>query len=431
MPAFTAVLPPFAELLSPERRFPVAWAPRVCVGYNRENSATTPPTTVSLLTLVGTELVPTSSTCHGGAGVNEQGHTRHSSNRSDTDNPDTEQHSNKRALLQQLTIDQTATTTPASSNSAFALSLAALVGAVVGGLAIWTLVPEPAPATSATASIIDQPTPAPRAPIIGTAVLNASGYITARRVATVSSEVMGRIVSVDVEEGMAVTQNQILAQLDDRVARVNLALAEAQVVAQRERINSYVTDLEEARRVLKRLTRLDESQFTSEAQVTRAKADRDKLAAALASSRAELKVAELNVERLQQDLNHHTIRAPFGGVITVKNAQPGEIIAPAAAGGGFTRTGICTLVDMNSLEVEVDVNVAFIGRVFSRQRVIANLDAYPDWDIPATVVAIIPTADRAKATVAVRIALRVDDPRILPNMGVKVAFFAEDVAHAS
>ncbi|TVZ41990.1 RND family efflux transporter MFP subunit [Alteromonadaceae bacterium 2753L.S.0a.02] len=328
----------------------------------------------------------------------------------------------KKALLQQLTISEQTETT--SGFGMAHLIAAALLGAAASGFLVWWLLPQTAAAPTPVASkpLITAQTEAPKKNIVNAAVLNASGYITARRVATVSSEVMGRIISVDVEEGMAVAEDQILARLDDEAARVNLDLARAQIVAQRERINSFQTDLEEARRVLNRVTQLDHEKFTSEAALTRAQADVKKATAGLATSRAELRVAELNAERLSQEVDDHTIRAPFSGVITVKNAQPGEIVAPAAAGGGFTRTGICTLVDMDSLEIEVDVNEAFIGRVAAGQKVIANLDAYPQWDIPAQVIAIIPTADRAKATVAVRIALQVKDARVLPNMGVKVAF---------
>ena len=257
------------------------------------------------------------------------------------------------------------------------------------------------------------------------AILNASGYITARRVATVSAETMGLITEVTVDEGMHVEAQQVLARLDDRKAVVNLQLAQARVKSQKQNIKSIESDLLEAERVFSRLTQLGQENFTSEAERTRAETDVVRLKANLASAKAELEVSRLSVAQARENLDDHTIRAPFSGVITVKNAQPGEIVAPAAAGGGFTRTGICTLVDMNSLEIQVDVNEAYIGRVQPGQKVIANLDAYPKWDIPASVIAIIPTANRAKATVQVRIKISQPDSRILPNMGVKVAFFDE------
>ncbi len=253
-------------------------------------------------------------------------------------------------------------------------------------------------------------------------VLNASGYITARRLATVSAETMGLIKSVQVEEGMEVEEGQILATLDDSLAQVNLDLAKARVTSLKTSINSIETDLGEAQRVLERMKALGKDSFISDSQLTRAQADVDKLRALLSASRADIKTAQLQVKQQQELLDNHTIRAPFSGVVTIKNAQPGEIVAPAAAGGGFTRTGICTIVDMDSLEIEVDVNEAYIGRVKFGQSVKANLDAYPSWDIPASVLAIIPTADRAKATVRVRIKIETKDEKILPNMGVKVAF---------
>lgn len=343
----------------------------------------------------------------------------------------------KTELLQQLKIDRTPP--PPTQISVPLLIVACGVTALLTAVAVFLLLPESESATStasappqvqtsrvqtskvqtqSTATVATEPSSVPPA---NRAALNASGYITARRVATVSAEIMGRIVAVDVEEGMQVEEGQPLAQLDDAIARVDLELAEANRDAYRARINSYASDLAEAQRVLDRYTRLNT--FTSEAQLTRAQADVARLTSNLASARADLNVAEFQVDRQQEALADHTVRAPFSGIVTVKNAQPGEIVAPAAAGGGFTRTGICTIVDMASLEIEVDVNEAFIGRVFSGQKVIANLDAYPDWDIPASVIAIIPTADRAKATVAVRIKIHSRDARILPNMGVKVAFF--------
>ncbi len=266
-----------------------------------------------------------------------------------------------------------------------------------------------------------EPTPSSLVPA-RSAILNASGYITARLVATVSAEVLGLIASVDVEEGMSVEAGQVLARLDDSVARVNLDLAQAQVNVLETRLKSLQADLDEAKRVLQRVTTLGTDNFSSEADITRSQAELEKSLSAMASTRADIEVAKLRVLQQKEQFNNHTIRAPFAGVVTVKNAQPGEIVSPSSAGGGFTRTGICTIVDMNSLEIEVDVNEAFIGRVYSQQKVIANLDAYPDWDIDASVIAIIPTADRAKATVRVRIKLETSDSRILPDMGVKVAF---------
>ena len=256
-------------------------------------------------------------------------------------------------------------------------------------------------------------------------ILNASGYITARQVATVSSQITGLITEVLVEEGMVVEQGQVLARLDDELVQVDLALAHARLTSQRAVVDSVQANLAEAERVFERAERLHPQGLVSEAQLTEATARFDALTADLERARADLAVLDLEVRRQEERVEDHVITAPYAGVVTVKNAQTGEIVSPGSAGGGFTRTGICTIVDMDSLEIEVDVNESFIGRVFSGQRVIANLDAYPDWDIPASVIAIIPTADRAKATVRVRVGIEERDARILPDMGVKVAFLKD------
>jgi len=253
-------------------------------------------------------------------------------------------------------------------------------------------------------------------------ILNSSGYITARRMATVSSEVMGLITEVNVEEGMNVEEGQILARLDDAIAKVNYDYAVAQIAVLEARRKSIVANLDEAKSTYQRVLK---NSYSSDADRTRTFAAQQSLLANLESAEADLLLAKIEVRRQQERLDDHTIRAPFGGVVTQKNAQPGEIVAPSSAGGGFTRTGICTIVDMSSLEIEVDVNESFIGRVYPGQKVEATLDAYPDWSIPASVIATIPTADRAKATVQVRIKIELNDARILPDMGVKVGFLKE------
>ncbi|MDJ0919366.1 MAG: efflux RND transporter periplasmic adaptor subunit [Woeseiaceae bacterium] len=277
---------------------------------------------------------------------------------------------------------------------------------------------------SASATNDAQATPAPAASR-DDRILNASGYITARRIATVSSQITGLITEVRVEEGMLVEEGQVLARLDDELARVDFDLAEARLASQKAFVDNVSANLAEAKRVYERATQLRKENLVSEAQLTEAVARFDALTADLKRAQSDIDVLELEVQRQQERLDDHVIRAPYAGVVTVKNAQTGEIVSPGSAGGGFTRTGICTIVDMDSLEIEVDVNESFIGRVFSGQRVVANLDAYPDWDIAAAVIAIIPTADRAKATVRVRIGIETRDPRILPDMGAKVAFLQE------
>lgn len=227
-----------------------------------------------------------------------------------------------------------------------------------------------------------------------TSILDASGYVVARRRATVSSKMTGKVMKVFIEEGMYVEEGQILAQLDDSTMQADLNYSQSQ--------------LNEAKRIFNRTKELAKDELASQAALDAARASVEGLEA-------------LNAIRKQvvQDMK---ILAPFSGVVVYKAAQPGEMISPVSAGGGFTNTGICTIVDMDSLEVEVDVNEAFINRVKPGQPVITNLNAYPKWDIPSEVIAIIPTADRNKATVKVRIALLERDERVLPDMGSRVSF---------
>ena len=253
-------------------------------------------------------------------------------------------------------------------------------------------------------------------------VLDASGYVVARRQATVSSKIAGKILDVLIEEGMRVEKDQVVARLDASSQNALLALAQAQAGSARAVLVEIQAQLTQAELDLARSEELHRRQLTSNAELDAARANAETLLARLASGRENVVVAQRNIDVSQDQLNNTVIRAPFAGVVVTKNAQPGEMISPISAGGGFTRTGICTIVDMTSLEIEVDVNEAYIQRVQSGQPVDAVLDAYPDWNIPAEVIAIVPTADRQKATVRVRIGFRERDERVLRDMGVKVAF---------
>ena len=256
----------------------------------------------------------------------------------------------------------------------------------------------------------------------GRTVLNASGYVVARREATVSSKVTGKVVEVLVEEGMKVEENQVLARLDDTNVKASLRLAEAELEAAKAARAETRARLDEAGRQLRRITALTAEKVASPSDLDRAEAEVNALKAHLELQQVQVSVAERQVALWQQQLDDTIIRAPFSGIAVSKNAQPGEMISPISAGGGFTRTGIGTVVDMNSLEIEVDVNESFINRVQAGQPVEATLDAYPEWKIPSKVLAIIPTADRQKSTVKVRVKFDQLDPRMLPQMGVKVAF---------
>jgi RND family efflux transporter MFP subunit len=256
----------------------------------------------------------------------------------------------------------------------------------------------------------------------GQTVLNASGYVTARTKATVSSKVTAKVLEVLIEEGMRVEKGQILARLDASNVQTSLHLAEAELRAAKTARNETEALLAEVRLRLDRTRTLVAEDVISQSELDAVQAESDSLEARLDRQREEESVAESRLAVWSQQLEDTVIRAPFSGVVTTKDAQPGEMISPVSAGGGFTRTGIGTVVDMESLEIEVDVNESYINRVRAGQQVDAVLDAYPDWKIPCHVIAIVPTADRDRATVRVRIGFEALEPRILPDMGVKVAF---------
>jgi HlyD family secretion protein len=276
-----------------------------------------------------------------------------------------------------------------------------------------------------TPSVVTVPVLAPS--VTSTPVLlNASGYVVARREATVSSKVTGKVIEVLIEEGMQVESNQVLARLDSANTQAQIELARAEFDASRGALAETRAQLLEAEKQHHRALALEADGVASQSDLDQTIAQVDSLKARLALQELEIQVAQKRIDVLDQQLDDTVIRAPFPGVAVSKNAQPGEMISPISAGGGFTRTGIGTIVDMNSLEIEVDVNESYLNRVETSQPAEATLDAYPDWKIPARVLAIIPTADRQKATVRVRVAFDQLDPRILPQMGVRVAFLDPD-----
>lgn len=261
------------------------------------------------------------------------------------------------------------------------------------------------------------------------AVLNASGYVTARRRATISSKVTGKVLEVFVEEGKAVHKGQVLARLDDSQVRASLVVGEAQLETAKRGFAEDEARLREAELTLARREQLVKEQVISKSELDSARAEVESLRARIEVAHQQVRVAESIVSQRRTDLADMEVRAPFDGVAISKDAQAGEMISPVSAGGGFTRTGVATIVDMTSLEIEVDVNESYINRVHAAMPVEAVLDAYPDWRIPAHVIATIPSADRQKATVKVRIGFEQLDPRILPDMGVKVSFLNERPAN--
>ena len=258
------------------------------------------------------------------------------------------------------------------------------------------------------------------------ALLNASGYVTPRQRATIAAKITARVNEIYVDEGMQVEPGQVLARLDDSDARARLTSAMAERNATAATMGDLRVNLDNAERELRRVDELWDRKLVAEQARDQARMAVDSLKARLVVAREQVSVAEARVKVAQQDLDNCTVRAPFGGIVVSKDAQRGEMVSPVSAGGGFTRTGIATIVDMASIEIEVDVNESYIARVKTGQPVTAVLDAYPDWQIPAKVRTVIPTADRQKATVKVRATFDRLDPRILPDMGVKVTFLGEE-----
>jgi RND family efflux transporter MFP subunit len=258
------------------------------------------------------------------------------------------------------------------------------------------------------------------------ALLNASGYVTPRRRATIAAKITGRVTGVFFDEGTHVAENQLLATLDDSDVRKALNAAKADYEASKAAITDFEVQLKNARIQLHRAEQLQSAGVETQEQLDNARTNADSLQAKIALAQSQVVSAETRIQEAQQAVDNCTIRAPYAGIVVSKDAQVGEMVSPVSAGGGFTRTGIATIVDMNSNEIEVDVNESYISRVQDGQPVTAILDAYPDWEIPSRVRTIIPSADRQKATVKVRISFLKLDPRILPDMGIKVTFLGAE-----
>lgn len=258
------------------------------------------------------------------------------------------------------------------------------------------------------------------------ALLNASGYVTPRRRATIAAKITGRVTGVFFDEGTRVAEGQLLATLDDLDVKRSLDSAKADRDASRAAIADYEVQLKNAQILLHRAEQLQKAGVQTQEALDNATTGADSLKAKIELAKQQVAASEARIGVAQQAVDNCTIRAPFAGIVVSKDAQVGEMVSPNSAGGGFTRTGIATIVDMNSNEIEVDVNESYIARVVPGQQVTATLDAYPDWQIPSKVRTVIPTADRQKATVKVRISFLKLDPRILPDMGVKVAFLEEE-----
>jgi len=260
------------------------------------------------------------------------------------------------------------------------------------------------------------------------ALLNASGYITPRRRATIAAKITGRVTGVFFDEGTRVAEGQLLATLDDADVKRALDSAKADRDASQAAIADYEVQLKNAQILLHRAEQLQKAGVQTQEALDNAGTAADSLKAKIELAKQQVAASEARIGVAQQAVDNCTIRAPFGGIVVSKDAQVGEMVSPNSAGGGFTRTGIATIVDMKSNEIEVDVNESYIARVENGQQVTATLDAYPDKPIPSKVRTVIPTADRQKATVKVRITiLNLEKYNfILPDMGVKVAFLENE-----
>ena len=295
------------------------------------------------------------------------------------------------------------------------LSMAALLGFV--GFHFWQLTQEKLTVDTYEVKMLGNNQPS--------AILEASGYIVARKNATLSATVTARVLNINVEEGDLVQKGDEIAVLDGSLVTKDIALSESRLKVSQSKINEIHSQLTEAKNKYARFTKLSNSDYVSEDLLDQAKQKVSTLKAMLVTAKSNVQVEKDNVNRLQRNLEEYSINAPFSGVVISKDAQVGEIVSPISS-GEFTRTGICTLVDMDSREIEVNVNEAYINRVQKDQKVISRLDAYQNWKISGQVINIIPTADRQKATVKVRISIDELDPKILPDMGVKVKFFTQE-----
>jgi len=258
------------------------------------------------------------------------------------------------------------------------------------------------------------------------AILNASGYVTPRRRATIAAKITGRVTGVFFDEGTRVHQGQLLATLDDSDVKRVLDSAKADRNASQAAIADLQVQLRLAEIQLRRAQELRTAGVQSQEQLDTSSAAADSLKAKIELARQQVQSSEARIREAQQAVDNCVITAPYDGIVVSKDAQVGEMVSPISAGGGFTRTGIATVVDMKSNEIEVDVNESYIARVKDGQKVTAILDAYPNWEIPSHVRTVIPTADRQKATVKVRISFDKLDPRILPDMGIKVTFLSDE-----
>ncbi|MFC3096078.1 efflux RND transporter periplasmic adaptor subunit [Alteromonas sediminis] len=337
----------------------------------------------------------------------------------------------KTPALDQLRIDSSQRSTKAVVSKGVWVALLFLSGSVAGYLYLsqqtsstsFIQFDTPKTPTPQLTQALAEPIPVDLDESSGEAILDASGHVVARRIATVSSRVTGKLETLHIEEGQQVTRDQVLAKVDNIQAKLAYERANANLAASKASYQELVVLKEHEKKRLKRHQKLNQSQLVSKQLTEDSEMRIDQLTAQINQANAHIQLAQSNLALAKYELDQHQIRAPFDGVVISKNAQVGELIS-AGMSGGSIRTGVGTIVDMNSLEVEVEVSESYINRIQPDQPVIAKLDAYPSWEIPSEVIAIIPTADRQKASIKVRIRLLEIDSRVLPDMGVRVSFLS-------
>ena len=329
--------------------------------------------------------------------------------------------SDKSALLNQLRIDRAPVRETGRGWLVWSVVGVAVVAAAGAG-AWYALGSAGAVHVRAAVAVATAPSANPAG---GGSLLDASGYIVARRQATVAAKITDRVTQVLIEEGQHVEADEIIARLDDTNTSAALALAKAQLSQAEANVNAARIAAQDAAPLYQRQQKLVAQGWTSAETFDTTRSNYDAAQTNLLVQQQVLTAAHAQVDVAQRNQDDTVVRAPFTGVVTVKAAQPGEIVSPISAGGGFTRTGIGTVVDMDSLEVEIDVSEAYINRVHAQQPATIKLNAYPDWQIPGEVITVIPTADRSKATVKVRVKILAKDPRILPEMGARVQFLSD------
>jgi RND family efflux transporter MFP subunit len=328
----------------------------------------------------------------------------------------------KTSLLTQLRIDRGSETEDDDSGRRWLLWSGSVVLVLALAAGLWWFVFRPSGVPVKVAVV---QTSSNTSPAAAGSLLDASGYVVARRQATVASKTTGRVTEVLIEEGQRVEKDEVIARLDDSNTRATLSQSNAQLAQAEANLEAAKVALDDARPIFERSKQQFERQVISADAFDKARAAFNAAQSDYAVRERAVSVARSTLSMAQRSQDDMTVRAPFAGVVTVKAAQAGEMVSPVSAGGGFTRTGIGTIVDMDSLEVEVDVSESFINRVKPKQPATIKLNAYPDWSIPAEVIAVVPTADRSKATVKVRVGFKEHDARVLPEMGARVSFLAD------